>query len=244
MCENLVELAFQYPGGFAEQMPIPAIAFERGRIVKIPDELSYKHAALCEACSSCIMAMERAHVCAGETVAIFGAGPIGCIDIQIARARGASTVVIIDIAAERLDMAAAFGADLYIDAGKEDPVAKVRQITGGLGADKAIIAAPAPAAWPQAVEIVRRRGTVVAFGGLPKENSFVSLDGNLIHYRDITLMGHYGQERRHVKQALEMIFEGQITAEKLITNVLPLDDTIKGFALMKDKKALKVLLKP
>ena len=243
MCENLVELAFQYPGGFAEHMPLPGIAFERGRIVEIPEGLSYKHAALCEAISSCVMAMERANVSLGDAVVIFGAGPIGCIDIQVARARGASKVIIIDISAERLEMAKAFGPDCCIDASKQDPVAIVQELTQGLGADKAIIATPAAAAWSKAIEIVRRRGTVIAFGGLPKDNPQVSLDGNLIHYLDITLMGHYGQEKRHVQQALELLSRKQISAEKLITNVLPLDDIAEGVRLMKEKKALKVLLK-
>ncbi|NIA31941.1 MAG: alcohol dehydrogenase catalytic domain-containing protein, partial [Actinobacteria bacterium] len=94
MCENLVELAFQFPGGFAQYMPIPGIAFERGRIVEVPEQLSYEHAALCEAASSVIMSQERACISLGETVVIFGAGPIGCIHIQTARARGASKIVM------------------------------------------------------------------------------------------------------------------------------------------------------
>lgn len=244
MCENLVELAFQYPGGFAEYMPIPGVAFTRGRIVAIPNGLSFEHAAVCEPPSSCIMAQERANVCLGESVVIFGAGPIGCSHIQVARTRGASKIILIDVSSERLEMAKNFKADFYINAGDEDPVQKVRDLTNGLGADKLIVAAPSALAQKQAVEICRRRGTIILFGGLPSDNPYTELDGNLIHYRDILIMGHYGQEKRHVQQSLDMMSRGQINAEKLITHILPLEEIISGFELVKDKQALKVLLKP
>jgi L-iditol 2-dehydrogenase len=244
MCENLVELAFQFPGGFAEYMGLPDIAFERGRIVPVPKELSSEHAALCEAPSSCIMAQERADVKEGDTVVVFGAGPIGCCHVQIAKANGAKKVILIDISKERLEMAEQFGADLQIDAAAADAVKAVKQATDGLGADKLIVAAPSAKAQKQAVEMSRKRGVVVLFGGLPKENPYTELDSNLIHYRDIYVIGHYGQEKRHVEKALEMISQKQISADKLITDVLKLDQIHKGFELMKDKKALKVLLKP
>ena len=244
MCENLTELGFQYPGGFAEYMAIPGIAFQRGRIVGIPDGLSFDQAAVCEPPSSCIMAQERANVSLGESVVILGAGPIGCLQVQVARARGAANIMIIDTAPQRLESARPFGADSYIDPGKEDPVEKVRELTGGLGADKVIVAAPSAVAQQQSVEMARRQGTVVFFGGLPKDKPCAELNTNTVHYRDVIIMGHYGQEKRHVALALDMIARGQINTEKLITDVLPLDEIIKGFELVRDKKALKVLLRP
>lgn len=244
MCENLVELAFQFPGGFAEYMPIPGIAFERGRIVAVPQDLSSEYAALCEAASSVIMSQERADIHLGESVVIFGAGPIGCLHIQVARARGAAKIVMVYLGEQRLEMAMVFGADHYINAREENIVETVRGITNNIGADKLIIAAPSALAQKQAVEMCRKRGTVVLFGGLPKENSITQLDGNIIHYSDICVIGHYGQEKRHVQLALDMILRGQINADKLISKILPLDEIVAGFELIKSKNALKVLLKP
>jgi L-iditol 2-dehydrogenase len=244
MCENLEELAFQYQGGFAEYMPIPGAAFERGRIVPIPEGLSFEHASICEPPSSCIMAQERAGIGLGDTVVILGAGPIGCIHTQIARARGASKIILVEVSAERLQMARAFHADFYVDSNQVNPVDKVKEITKGLGADCIIVAAPSAVAQVQAIEMSRKRGTVVLFGGLPKDRPFASLNCNLIHYRDIRVIGHYGQERHHVSLALEMISRGIVSADKLISDVLPLDQYSKGFELMRDKKALKVILIP
>jgi L-iditol 2-dehydrogenase len=244
MCDNLQELAFQFQGGFAEYMPIPGIAFERGRIVSIPEGLSFEHAALCEPPTSCIMAQERAEVSSGDTVVILGAGPIGCIHIQVARFRGATTIIVIETSPERLKKSKSFNADYYLYAGKVNPIAEVNKITNGLGADKVIVAAPSAKAQEQAVEMCRKRGTIVFFGGLPRDHPFARLNTNLIHYRDIQIIGHYGQERHHASQSLEMLLRGQISAEKLITNILPLDEILQGFKLIKNKKALKVIIKP
>ena len=244
MCENLREIGFQFPGGFEEFMSIPGEAFERGAIVPIPEGLSFKHAAVCEPSSSCIYAQERADITVGDRVAIFGAGPIGCIHIQVAKLRGASKVIMIDISKERLETAKTFEADEYIDGSNENVKERIDEITAGIGVDKVIVAAPSSAAIEQALEIVRKRAVIVLFGGLPKDNSFTRLNANTIHYNDLNIIGHFGQERRHVILSLELILKGKISAEKLITHVLPLDKVHKGLELIKNKKALKVLIKP
>ncbi len=244
MCENLVELAFQYPGGFAEYMPIPGVAFERGRIVPVPPGLSDEHAALCEVSSSCVMAQERADVCLGETVVVIGVGPIGCIHIQVARARGTATIIAVDLSDQRLAQAESFGADFHINPARENPVKKVMEITSGRGADKIMICSPSAKAEEQAVEMARKRGTIVFFAGLPRDEPFAKLNSNLIHYRDIRIIGHYGQERRHVIQTLEMIARKQINADRLITHRFPLDGIRNGIELVKEGKALKVILIP
>lgn len=244
MCKNLKQIGFQFPGGFEEFMPIPAEVFIRGSIVPIPQGLSFKYAAACEPLSSCLYAQERAGVTLGDKVAIFGAGAIGCIHIQVAKLRGASKVIMIDIVKERLEIAKKFGADYYIDGKTSDLKAEIDAVTEGLGADKAIIAAPSAAAIEQSIPIVRKRATVVIFGGLSKNNSKTELDGNAIHYNDLNLMGHFGQERRHVLLALELIKEDKISAKKLITDIFPLKKIYEGLRLLKEKKALKILIKP
>jgi len=151
---------------------------------------------------------------------------------------------MIDISPERLEMAKAFEADEYINGSSTNVKNRVKEITGGYGVDKVIVAAPSSAAIEQAIEIVKKRAIIVLFGGLPKENSVIRLNANTIHYNDLHLMGHFGQEIRHLILSLELIKEGKINAEKLITHVLPLERIFEGFELMKNKKALKVLIKP
>lgn len=244
MCENLKEIGFQFPGGFEEFMPISEEAILRGLIVKIPEGLSYRHAAVCEPPSSCLYAQERADVTLGDTVAIFGAGPIGCIHIQIARLRGASKIIMVDIEKERLEIAKRFEADCYIDSSSIDLKKKIDDITGKCGVDKVIIAAPSAVAIAQSIELVRKRAVIVIFGGLPKDRSFTNLDANAIHYNDLNIIGHFGQEKRHVILSLELIKAGKISAEKLITHTVPIEKIYEGLKLIRDKKALKVLVQP
>jgi len=244
MCENLREIGFQFPGGFEEFMPISGEVFKRGSIVPIPKGLSFKYAAVCEPSSSCLYAQERADVTVGDKVAIFGAGPIGCIHIQVAKLRGASKVIMIDISRERLEMAKAFEANEYIDGSSTGVKDRIEEITGGCGMDKVIVAASSSTAIEQSIDIVRKRAVIVIFGGLPRDDPFTSLNANTIHYNDLHIIGHFGQEERHVILSLELIREGKISAEKLITHVLPLERIHEGFELLKNKKALKVLLKP
>ena len=244
MCENLREIGFQFPGGFQEYMPITKEAFERGLVVPMPEGLSYKHAALFEPPSSCIYAQERADITVGDKVAIFGAGPIGCMHIQIAKLRGASRVIMIDISKERLEMSKTFGADEYIDGSTTDVPERVKEIVGSCGVNKVIVAAPSTAAIEQSLEIVQKRAVIILFGGMVRGHSIANLDANIIHYNDISVVGHFGQERRHVILSLELIQEGKISADKLITHILPLEKILEGFELVADKKALKVLIQP
>ena len=110
--------------------------------------------------------------------------------------------------------------------------------------DKVIVAAPSSAAIEQALGIVKKRGVIVLFGGLPRNNSYTRLDANVIHYNDLRIIGHFGQDLRHVILSLELIRKGKINAEKLITHVLPLERIFEGFELIKNRMALKVLIKP
>jgi L-iditol 2-dehydrogenase len=244
ICEDLKEFGFQYPGTFQEYMPIPPEAFKRGMVLAIPCGLPLEHAAISEPPSSCLYAQEKAGTGEGDCLAIYGAGPVGCIHIQVARLREASRILMIDISPGRLKLAEPFGADEYIDNNASDFREIIDRVTGGRGADKVIVTAPASAAVEQSLDIVRKRGLIVIFAGLPRSDPFIRLDSNTIHYNDITLMGHFGQERRHVKQSLELLRQGKIDAGKLITHILPLEDIRQGFELIKGKKALKVLLRP
>jgi L-iditol 2-dehydrogenase len=244
LCQDLKEFGFQYPGTFQEYMAIPGEAFDRGMVLPVPEGLSSKHAAISEPPSSCLYAQEKAETGEGDCIAIFGAGPVGCIHIQVARLRGVSKIVMIDISSQRLKMAKPFGADEYIDNSTPDFEQAINEITGGIGFDKIIVTAPAAKAVEQSLEFVRKRGLIIIFAGLSRDNPYIRLDSNKIHYNDINIMGHFGQEKRHVKQSLELLRQKKMDAEKLITHVLDLKDIKKGFELIKQKKALKVLLKP
>lgn len=104
-CENIRELAQHWPGGFAEYMAIPPEALRLGTIQHIPDGMDFAHAAISEPPSSCVHAQERLNIGIEDTVVIIGAGPVGCMHICIAKARGAKKVILADINEKRLILA-------------------------------------------------------------------------------------------------------------------------------------------
>ena len=103
LCMNLRELAQQWQGGFAEYMAIPADALERGCIVKISPDDDLAAAAIAEPPSSCINAQEKLNIGLRDTVLIIGSGPIGCIHVSVAKARGARKIIVADISEDRLE---------------------------------------------------------------------------------------------------------------------------------------------
>ncbi|MDR1613403.1 MAG: alcohol dehydrogenase catalytic domain-containing protein [Planctomycetota bacterium] len=242
LCDYHRMLGVDWPGGFAEYAQLPAEVLERGMIHHVPDGLSLDDAAMSEPAASVIAAQENAGVGLGDTILILGDGPIGCLHLEVARARGASRVFM--SGALRLRAAEAFGPDLLMDGRREDVVRKVREATGGLGVDFAVCANPVAATQEQGVQAVRKRGTVILFGGLPKDKPRTTLDSNRIHYGEIRVVGAFSYPAPIHLKALAAIRDGVITPSKYITLILPLDETVRGFAAAVAGEALKVLIKP
>ena len=178
-----------------------------------------------------------------DTLAIIGAGPIGCFMAQLSKIRGAQKVIMIDINDNRLEMAKQFGVDVTINSLKEDPIEAVKSLTHGRGADKVISATPANATQTQSIHMVRKGGLVVFFGGVPK-GSMTELDCNLIHYNNIWIKGHFDASYSQSKRAFQLAISPGFPTEKFVTHVLPLDQINEGIKLTRTGEAIKVVLHP
>ncbi len=240
-CENLRELAQHWPGGFAEYIAIPREALDNGVIRRIPDGVRMEHVAVGEPPSSCINAQEKLNVHDGDSLLIIGAGPIGAIHVSVARARGAATIYVADIAASRLEMVKDFGVDAVIDSSKTDLIEEIMKLTGGKGVDVVITANPVAVTQVQAIEVARKAGRIAFFGGLPHADCNVTLDTNKIHYRGLHVIGTTGFAPRHYDESIRYIAKGLIPAEKLVTHVLPLKDFAEGVELARAGQAMKVV---
>lgn len=242
LCDNHRMIGTHWPGGFAQLIHIPAEVLAHGMIHRMPEGLSFDDAALSEPASSVIAAQENASIGLGDTVLIMGDGPIGCLHLEVARARGASRVIMAGLA--RLKQVAPFKPDALIDVAAQDPVAETRRLTGGLGADVAIIAAPSAKAQAQGVEAVRKRGTVILFGGLAKSSPLTTLNSNIIHYGEITIVGAFSYPARTHEKALVVIREGKIDAKRYFNRTVPLEGIVDGIRAAEAGDVLKVLVKP
>ncbi|GAB4542964.1 MAG: zinc-dependent dehydrogenase [Anaerolineae bacterium] len=244
LCDNYREIAQAWPGGFAEYLAIPEECVRLGVVERAPHGIDPAYAAIAEPMSSSIHAQEKGQVGLGDTVVIIGSGPVGCIHISLARARGADKIFVADIVDERLKLAEAFEPDATINAQKTDLVEEVRKLTNGKGADVIVTATPAPIAQVQAVEMARKGGRILLFGGLPKDDSKPGIDMNIVHYNGLHLIGTTIFAPRHYRLALKLVASGRIPADRLITHRFPLSEFKQGAMLALEGKVLKAVFSP
>lgn len=243
LCDDMVMIGITpgYDGGLAECCVLPAEALAGGIIHKMPASLSFRQGALGEPLSSVQACHEDIGTSLGDTVLVMGAGPIGCLHAAIAHLRGAR-VILSEPNELRRRMAEPFAPELVLDPTSHDVVAEVRAFTGGLGADSAICANPVAATHQQAVEAVRKRGTVVLFGGLPKAAPMTELDANRIHYDEIRVIGSFSYHPDYHARALRLLERGQILADQIITHTFSLEQVAEVFRTVAAGEALKVMV--
>ncbi|WP_157247366.1 zinc-binding dehydrogenase [Nonomuraea typhae] len=244
VCPRQESMGYHYDGGFAEYMAVPDKVPAVGGVNRIPGGVSFAEASLTEPLACVLNGQDLAGVGAGDDVVVMGAGPIGCLHVRLARARGAARVFLVDVNAERLAMAAGLvHPDAAVDAAVDaDAVERVLKLTGGRGADVVITAAASGAAQEQAVRMAARSGRISLFGGLPKDDPIVRLDANLIHYRELTVVGANGSSPAHNTAALELIASGAVPVADLITHRLPLERVLDAIDLVARGAAIKVTL--
>jgi L-iditol 2-dehydrogenase len=245
VCPNQESMGYHYDGGFAEFMRVPAKVLAVAGLNRIPDGVGYAEASVAEPLACVLNGQELARVGPGNDVVVIGSGPIGCLHVRLARSRGAARVFLVELNAERLRLAADLVApDAAICAEETDVVDTVHKLTDGRGVDVAIVAAASGAAQEQAVTLAARQGRVSFFGGLPKDNPIIALDSNLVHYRELTIVGASGSSPAHNARALELIATGAVPVSDLITHRLPLAEVLTAFDLVGRGAAIKVTIEP
>lgn len=246
VCQNQTSVGYQYEGGFAEYMIVPRQVLAVDGLNRVPENVGFDEASAAEPLACAINAQELLGIEPGDVVVVFGAGPIGCMHIRIARGvHQAGEVYLVDVNAERLAMSAAVAEpDGTIDGSQVDVVERVMELTGGRGADVVITATAAKVAQEQAVAMAARNGRISFFGGLPKDDPVVALDSNVVHYRQLHIHGANGSAPEHNKRALEYISTGQVPVKDLITHRVPLEDVLGVFDLVRSGTAIKVTVEP
>jgi len=243
LCDNLqlVGITPGYPGGFAEKMALTPEILQNGIVHKMPEGLSFTRAAVSEPSCSVLATHNKAGTQEGDTVVVIGAGPTGCLHIAVAKARNAR-VIVVQRSKARQELAQRFDPDLIIDATSEDVVKQVREFTDDLGADIVICANPVAETQRQAVDMVRKGGKVLLFGGLPKANPMTILDGNKIHYGEVEVIGAFSYHPRIHREALDLLARGTLPADKIITHQFPLNQIDQAYQTAAAGNALKVLI--
>jgi L-iditol 2-dehydrogenase len=245
VCPNQTSMGYHYDGGFAEYMVVPKAVLVVDGLNRIPDGVGFAEASVAEPLACVVNGQEIAGVGRGDDVVVVGAGPIGCLHVRLARAHGARRVFLVELNRSRLDMsAAAVAPDAAICAAEVDAVDEVRKLTDGRGVDVVITAAASGQAQMDALQMAARSGRISFFGGLPKDKPTITLDSNLVHYREITIFGANGSSPAHNKRALELIASGEVPVGDLITHRLRLSQLHEAIDLVASGGAIKVTIEP
>ncbi|ATW25882.1 zinc-dependent alcohol dehydrogenase [Candidatus Formimonas warabiya] len=221
-------------GGFMEYTVYPS-----RNLVRLPDGLSWDQGAWAEPVSCCIYGNSKLEVGIGDTAVVFGDGPIGIIHGQLLKKRGARTILV-GVADHKLKIAEQTGIDETIHAQRRDPVAEVRRLTGGRGADIVVVAVGHEKVLEQALYLAGRGGQILYFAAALKEKLALPLD--LVHYQELKLMGSYDSMICHYEDALQAMASGAVVVEPLISHRFALEDIQKAFELARKREGLKILI--
>ncbi|MBI4637984.1 MAG: alcohol dehydrogenase catalytic domain-containing protein [Candidatus Rokubacteria bacterium] len=230
-----------FPGGQAERIRVP---FADYLCEKVPADMSDEDALfLGDILSTGYACAENGSIRPGDTVAVFGAGPVGLLAMQSAQLFGPARVFAVDRVGYRLALAEEFGAEpMNLDRG--DPAAELRALTGGRGPDVVLECVGHEVPFTQAIEAVRAGGTVSSVGvyvepsmGFPAREAF---------FKDLSLKMGICNARNYMRPLLPLVRNGKLTPARIVTHTIGLDEAPRGYAIFdrKEDRAIKVMLKP
>jgi L-iditol 2-dehydrogenase len=242
-CQINYAMGYQFAGSFAEYVLLNKTVVNYGPVHRIPDAMSFDEGALAEPLACVLNAVELAGIRLGDTVVIIGAGPIGCMIIPVAYMSGAAKVIVVQRSRPRMEAAKKFNADVYVCSSEEDSIKRVLEETGGLGADVIFTANPSPQSHADALKMARNRARINLFGGLPA-GSTVTLDTNIIHYKELFVMGAHGSLPRHHQQAIELIAAKRPDIRPYMSHFFSLDKVNEAFAAAEGHQGMRVVVHP
>lgn len=236
-------IAFGWNNNFADYFMSKAFQLQPA-----PEGLDMDFVALGEPISCAMHSGLNCGAQLGDTVVVMGAGFAGQIVAQCAKKKGAARVVVVDVLDGKLELAKTFGADVVINSTREDPVAKVLEMTGGEGADVVVEAAGSQESFNAASELIRHNGKFVFYSWVtqPVTLNISRWHDDGLEFVNTCLVHHTWQQRLvWTPQALRPLVQGIVDVKPLITHEFPLSEIKAGFDLAdRDDAAIKIVFRP
>lgn len=223
-------------GGFMEYGLAPPSSLR-----KLFKTTPYSEAVFAEPLACCLNGHKKLDMSVGDSVVIVGEGPIGLTHLQLARLSGATKIIVSGLMPERLKMAKKLGADYTINAAEVDAVEEVKRLTDGRGADKVQIAVGGVQPIESGIQMASIGATVNIFAGTHPPTK-ITIDPNFIHYREIVLTGSWDYTPHLFTNSVDLINTKRLELKRLISHVLPLEDIMKGFEIVEQRKGLKIVI--
>jgi threonine dehydrogenase-like Zn-dependent dehydrogenase len=226
------------------QAPSLRVPLAEGTLVATPgvppDELIPHLLALSDVMGTGWFAADAANVKPGVTVAVVGDGAVGLLGVLSAKVMGAGRIIAMSRHATRQQLAREFGATDIVSERGDAGVARIKELTGGVGADSVLECVGSPESMMQAIRASRQGGSV-GFVGLPHG---VELEGEELFYSHVHLHGGPAPVRRYLPKLIDLAWSGEIQPGKVFDLALPLDQVAEGYRAMDSRRAIKVLLRP
>ena len=229
---------FVTPGAYAQYN-----VYSIKSINKMPDNVSFREGALVDTAGVTLHGMELSGITPVGVVVIIGPGHIGLIAMRFARLLGAARIIVVG-RGTRLEVAKKLGADETINFEEEDPVAKVRDLTAGLGVDEVLECSGAKGTFNQAVRMVRKGGKV-ALLGVPPDHVIEELPFKYIVHNEIAIFGSRANPNVS-RKIVSLINSRQLVVKDLITHTYPLEDFAQALDtfVKRGEGAIKVIIEP
>lgn len=226
------------------QSPMLRVPLADGTLVATPevppDDLIPSLLAASDVLGTGWFAADAANVTSGKTVAVVGDGAVGLLGVLSARQMGAERIIAMSRREERQKLAREFGAtDIVIERGDEG-VARIQDLTNGIGADAVLECVGTQESMMQAIHATRKGG-YVSYVGFPHG---VALDGQGLFFAHVHLHGGPAPVRRFLPKLIDLIWNREINPGKVFDLILPLDQVAEGYRAMDERRAIKTLLRP
>jgi threonine dehydrogenase-like Zn-dependent dehydrogenase len=236
LCENLVSIGEDINGGFASLMLAPEKA-----VYRIPGDMDWNTAALAEPFSCIVNGFLRARVKPADTAVVYGAGPMGLFWVSLFSKAGASKIMSVEIAPKRREAAKKVGAHVTIDPSHEDPVKRVLEETGGLGADVGVEVIGKIETVEAALRSSASGGRVVIMGTCRPEAAAKFSPFDLMRYEKDILGSH--TQAASFRTAIDMLNADFVPVQTIVTHQIPLKEIDRAFTLNKTGEAVKTVVR-
>lgn len=242
MCPDYSALGINLDGSHTEFIRIPAPAIRQGCVIPLARGVSSIEASLAEPLSCAVNGIRAAGVTQGDVVLVYGAGPMGLMNLMLALLSGAAEVLVVDLNDSRLEKARELGAAKTFNPQNGSVPSWVMQQTGNRGVNVVITAVPVPEIQPEAVTLLAPFGRLCLFAGLPAGSSPAPLDTNAIHYKNLIVTGMTGGAPHDYRTALRLIAARRVEVRQIISHVLPIREVGRAYELALAGRGVKIVL--